>query len=197
MKTTFKPCKNEKYNNFTDVQLKVYKRFIDLKDSILSIVDKFDDKIINKRFLTALNNCSPCHSLQHIDKEISDFVFDFNSFGDLTILFRGLIDNQRIRQSDYSTSFTIYGNYNKRRRGIYNERLCANEYKEELIQFFNSIEERANTIIDEVEHYDEVSEVYKKAYEMLQSVKKYRYVAHYGSMREEPHLYYMKDVFVF
>lgn len=197
MKTTFKPCKNEKYNNHVSTQLEIYKRFIDIKDSMLSIVDKFDGKVINKRFLTSLTNCVPFHKLKHIDKEVSDFVFDFNRFGDLTILFIGYINDQSVSQSNFTTSFTIYTNYYNRRLSIYNQKLCASDYKEELIKYFNCIEERANTLIDEIEHYDEVSEAYKKAYEILQSVKKYKYVAHYGDMKNEPHLYYLKDTFVF
>ena len=199
MKTTFKPCSNNKLNEYATSQLAIYSRFLELKDSFCEVIKKFNGKVINKRFLTALENISPKH--EYNDITLSDFHFNFSTYGnELTITFVGYANNKLVRySSEYHNQFTIYNYTNNRElvSHINGKRLSADEYLLLVEHAFAIINKRIEDLIDMVEHYDEVSVVYKQAYDLLRSVKDYREVCSYANSKEEPHLHYLKDVFIF
>ena len=199
MKTTFKPCRNNKLNEYATIQITIYSRFLEIKESLCEVIKKFDGKVINKRFLTALESISPKHEYNNIT--LNDFHFSFSTYGnELTMMFVGIANNKLIRYcSEYNNQIIIYNHTNNREfvSNINGKRLSADEYLLLVENAFAIINKRIEELIDMVEHYDEVSVVYKQAYDLLRSVKDYKGICSYANSKEEPHLYYLKDVFIF
>ena len=199
MKTTFKPCSNNKLNDYATIQIAIYSRFLEIKESLCEVIKKFDGKVINKRFLTALESISPKH--EYNNTTLNDFYFNFSTYGnELTIMFIGFANNKLIRySSEYHNQIIIYNNTSNKElvSNINGKRLSADEYLLLVENAFAIINKHIEKLIDMVEHYDEVSAVYKQAYDLLRGVKDYKNICGYANSKEEPHLYYLKNVFIF
>jgi hypothetical protein len=198
----FKPCKNEKLNKYTATQLAIYQRFLDMKEEFYKVIKAYDGKMVTKRFLSALVKASPTHTKKRydgVDIEMKDFDFNFNAYcGELTISFRGIVNGVSLYYSnEFCTQFTIYDYDNSKAASIYNKRLNYAKYLPLVDTFFSNIEKRVDDLIDQVEHYDKVSKVYEKAYELLKEVKGYHYLCHYADLKVDPHMYYLKGTYIY
>lgn len=198
MKTTFKPCKNDSFNEYVKVQLAIYKRVFDIKNDLVNVIKRFNGKTINKRFLDALEKISPTFTSQHHTSKLTEFMFNFSSHTcELTIKFRGIVaDTALYYDSQFNTNFTIYSDYKIGCSGsIYGQKLNAQYYLLLVDKFFVNIEKMANDLIDKVENYDSVSASYKQAYEILKSVKGYSSLC-YHATSDEPWMRQLKGVIV-
>ena len=187
-----KKTKSEKFNNHASVQVEVYNHFISYLTDIIEVVKKYDNKIINKRFLDSLKNISPKHK-NYCDIDINDFIVDITSNGSLSIRFNGITKNKKdINDNDFEIGCVI-GNYKNNNGSIYGDRLNAVEYIvliENKIEYFKA---RIGEWENYCANYNKVSKVYSKAYELLLSVKEFRYLAWYSDEKEMERL---KNVFI-
>lgn len=198
MEMNFKPCSNEKLNEYTKVQLGVYKKFFEFEQHLINVIKKYDGKVINQRFITALENVSSKFSCPYMNGEITEFVFRFTNYnGELSIHYRGYIGEQLLLyKTNYVNNFTIYSNDRMKDGHLYGKRLNASEYLALVEKFYSKIEKQVNDLIDRVENYDRVASVYKQAYDLLKGVKDYRSICHFCDLKEEPYLHALKDVLI-
>lgn len=198
MNTTFKPCKNDSYNEYVKVQLAIYKRLFDIKTDLVNVIKRFDGKTINKRFLDALEKISPTFTSSNHNTQLTEFMFNFRSYsGELSINFRGVAENHALYyDSQFDRDFTIYSDFTIGCSGsIYGKKLTAPSYLRLIDVFYDNIENRANALIDKVENYDVVSAAYKQAYEILKGVKNYSSLC-YHATNDEPWMKQLKGVIV-
>lgn len=198
MKTKFKPCKNEQFNEYVKVQLAIYKRLFDIKTELVNTIKRFNGKTINKRFLDALEKISPTFTSPNHNTQLTEFMFNFRSYsGELSINFRGVAENHALYyDNQFDRNFTIYSDFTIGCSGsIYNQKLNADFYLCLVDKFYDNIENRANALIDKVENYDVVSAAYKQAYEILRGVKDYSSICYYAT-NDEPWLKQLKGVIV-
>lgn len=197
MEMNFKPCSNEKLNEYTKVQLGIYKKYFEFEQHLISVIKKYDGKVINQRFITALEKISPKFSCPYVNGEITEFVFHFTNYsGELSIHYRGYIGEQLLLyKTNYINNFTIYSTDGKDGH-LRGKRLNASEYIALVEKFYSNIEKQVNDLIDRVENYDRVASVYKQAYDLLRGVQDYRSICHFCDLTEEPYLHALKDVLI-
>ena len=198
MEMNFKPCSNKKLNEYTKIQLGIYKKFFEFEQHLINVINKYDGKVINQRFITALENVSSKFTCPYMNGEITEFVFSFTNYsGQLSIHYRGYIGEQLLLyKTNYINHFTIYGNDRMNNAHLYGKRLNASEYIALVKEYYSKIEKQVNDLIDRVENYDRVASVYKQAYDLLRVVKEYRSVCHFCDLKEEPYLHALKDVLI-
>lgn len=169
----------------------IYDKFLENKDKFVEVFRKFDNKIVNKRFIDALEKVSPKHVNSYYRSEIPDFYFKFDYEGSLTIEYYGNFEGE-FSLRDFNTTFTVYGCH------IYNCKLHAESFISEFEKMYETIVNSIDQKIDLLGKYDMVSKNYKKAWELLGDVYEYREILYHGSLISDvPHLYQLRNVYIY
>lgn len=190
-----KKCSNEKLNKQAEIQIEIHKRFLAFKDDFIKVIKQFDGKVMNQRFLTALEKISPKYNLH--GRECSDFRFSFGG-NRLTIAFYGLIDgNTDMYYNRYNNTITFYAQNGCKEENLYGKRLNADDFLLCVEAWFDNQEKQIERWTDYVANFDRVAKVYQKAYDMLKEVKDYRCLCEYADCSKEKAMRAMKDVYCF
>lgn len=183
--------KSKCFNEYYRVQKAIYTNLLGIKDAMFSVIDRFDGKVVNKRFITALEDAMPQHTFPHLNgKMLPNVTFDID-YDTFRIKYASTIDGcSDLYLNGFNTTISLY------RVNLKNERLNSSSFKYLLEkEIFDTLIKRISELDEEFSNYDMVSDAYKQAYEILKSVKKYSSLCHYADSNE-PWMRYLKGVIV-
>ena len=172
---------SKSYNQHAHGQIAVYRAMLDFLPTIKEVAKKFDGKVLNARFTTALEEASPKIHIgapQFVDRIVPMFYCKFNSpYGlekELSIeLFYIEIGGKAVGYlNEFSTKFWGLEDYKNR---LYNGPMNYEDFAARCDKCAESIRGNIEKLQDEIANLDKAIKKYNSIYEELKKLEPYRH----------------------
>lgn len=187
--------KSASFESYALRQIAIYTAMLDFLPVIKEVAKKFDGKVINARFTTALEAASPKTYVGPSRREQGMFFCSFDdNFGKKHLWIRlAYLDGEQVSYNESSAQFYCLEGIDT---PIYGKEFDFSSFADRCDKTAETIRENIEQLRDEMAHFDEALEKYRAIYAMLKEVAPYRAAMKHTQEREFEFARRLADVYV-
>ena len=186
--------KSQSFETYATTQIAIYNAMLGFIPKIKEVAQKFDGKVINARFTTALEAASPMTQTHGRTEPVfrCSFAERYDGAKDLSVeLF--YLDGECYYNQRYMNEFYNLEDYNNR---IYGGPLDAAEFSRRLEKAAEVIRQNIDDLRDQMAGFGEALAKYNSIYEELKKLEPYRSAMKHCTEREFEFARRLADVYV-